>query len=128
MKQILTPFLFFIALNAFSQTTHVTHSIEINVNQPVNCETLSLEDIKKDFFSIYHLSSSNELIIKSKSLVDIKEIVIYNLIGQKIKTEKYDRKVTKVSINTNIIKDGIYIVRIKTFLNELPYKIIITNK
>jgi hypothetical protein len=128
MKQIITSLFLFLFLNAFSQTTHVTHSIEINVEQPATCETLSLEAIQKDFFSVYHLSSNKELIISSKSMIDIEKVMIYNLIGQKIKTVKYFRKITEVSINTNTIKEGIYIIRVKTSLNELPYKILIKNK
>ncbi|MEQ6123066.1 T9SS type A sorting domain-containing protein [Pseudotenacibaculum sp. MALMAid0570] len=122
MKQAFFGLILLYSLGAFAQTTH---TISVLVDQPANCQTLSTEDLEQNTFSLYPNPVKDRLNIESKSLEEIKEIVIYNIIGQKITKSLYNIRTTQTSINTKHLKKGIYFIQIRTIRRTYDYKIVI---
>ena len=109
-------------------TAQVTHTISIPVNQPENCQTLSLDDFKNKGFQLFPNPAREQITIESKSLESIKEIIIYNLLGQEIKNVKFFSNLTKTVLNVKNIDKGIYFLQVKTSQKRYNYKIVIDHE
>ncbi|WP_196893548.1 T9SS type A sorting domain-containing protein [Aureivirga marina] len=76
-------------------------------------ETLDLEDVEVLDSTIYYAASSNELVIRTEK--KIKEVMLYNLLGQRIFEKEIDRKESeyRIPIHKNLTK-GVYILNLST--------------
>ncbi len=76
-------------------------------------ETLDLEDVEVLDSTIYYTASSNELVIRTEK--EIKEVMLYNLLGQRILQVNIDNKESEYRIPIGKkVTTGVYIVNILT--------------
>jgi len=97
--------------------SEVAYSFFANVATP-----LSVQDEHLNNVSIYP-NPANDF-IKIKSIENIKNIIIYNIAGQKIKTFLVENSNTNI-INVNNINNGFYYLQISTEKEKIIKKVII---
>ena len=85
------------------------------VLKAITCSTTDIDEYKidKDAVELYPNPASNVLTIKSENAIMLKEVIIYNLLGQKVYKGNADNR-NQYSINIAHLPSGIYSVYIKT--------------
>ncbi|KGL64033.1 WD40/YVTN repeat protein-like-containing domain protein [Polaribacter sp. Hel1_85] len=82
---------------------------------------LNTEDNKLNEVSI--VNKNKQLLIFSNDLLD--EVLIYNILGQKVTDVKNPKSLSEIKINTASFQKGIYIVKVKNLIGSFTKKIII---
>lgn len=125
-----TPiYLFDNVANKYYEIT--TNSATLNIAQGIyddrffitfkQATLLNIEDNNLRNFSV--LNKKDGLVISSLDFIE--EVLVYNLLGQKVNEFKNTNKLTEIKINTSGLKKGFYILKVKNSKVELSKKIII---
>lgn len=74
------------------------------------------ENVLLDLFDIFHNREAKELLIKNTNNTNLKKIVVYNLLGQKLLEVEKELLLNKkeIIINTAFLKNAIYILNLET--------------
>lgn len=86
--------------------------------------SLSTDEVMEYDFTIKYLRNSNELFINPSMMNDIKNVTIYNVLGQRIFNE-LKLKSNRFNLDLNSNKSNVYIVHLKTSKGIISKKIII---
>lgn len=100
-----------------------SHTVNVKIDQEESCEALSIESNESTTLQIYPNPVKTHLNIKSSNI--IKEIIVYNLIGQEVMKRRVVNDVTTVDVRN--IQSGIYTLQIKTDIEVYNHKIIIRH-
>ncbi|WP_114317104.1 HYR domain-containing protein, partial [Winogradskyella tangerina] len=117
-------------LNIYHQINDENFEMTINEGDYINRfyltfqedSTLSDDTFQKDRIEINYLSDSHNIFIESINILSIKNIELYNVLGQKVKTwssNSFELDINSISIPVTDISEGTYIV--KVYDNERVY-------
>lgn len=110
-------------LSFYQNYAQSSHTINVKIDQEDNCETLSIESNEPNSFQIYPNPVKTHINIESPNT--IKEIIVYNVIGQEVMKRRVINDVTVVDVRN--IQSGIYTLQIKTDIEVYNHKIIIRH-
>ncbi len=90
-------------------------------------KTLGVDDqILSQEISTYYDGQSKEIKVLKKSTIKVKNITIFNLLGQEVKTlSSFNQNNNEMSLSTNNLSTSVYIVKISTNKGTLSKKIVI---
>ncbi|MFC4723577.1 immunoglobulin-like domain-containing protein [Geojedonia litorea] len=93
--------------------------------KPMN--TLSLEDALHDNIVLKYLNTSQELYIYLPLSVEARQISMFNLAGQKIKSWALSKmqQSTEIRIPVSAISDGVYILKLETTSGSISKKVVV---
>ena len=92
-------------------------------------KTLSIDDeVLNQEISVYYNSQSKEVKVLRKSNIDIDQIEIYNLLGQKVKkSSNFNQNNKEISLSTSHLSTAVYIVKVSTDKGTVSKKIVINK-
>ncbi|QTD38355.1 T9SS type A sorting domain-containing protein [Polaribacter batillariae] len=88
---------------------------------------LSTEDVNplSKELSIFMDNTSKEVVIKNNKLLKIKKVVLFNLLGQKVREWKNIDNITENRLKTNKLSATVYILNVETEQGRISKKVMI---
>ena len=107
-----------IAVNAGTYQSRFTVSFKIPASLSAEENNLLNE------VTIFHDANSKEVVVKSSSVL-IEKVEVYNLLGQDVLLHENSTKIARIAVSSEHLKNGVYIVKVKTDKGILNKKIVI---